>query len=103
MHLEDDLFHEWLSIMTAKNHWTVPLHSDDYLPLIQELFSGYEKGKLQDDDLTVDRLNNMRRHIPEIKNLLHDPMPATFHLFADFLSNTLNQFYPTVFPTALRS
>ncbi len=97
MHLEDELFHEWLRTMTAKNHWTVPLHSDDYLPLIQGLVFGYEKGKLQDGDLTVERINNMRNHIFEITNLLHRPMPATFHLFADFLSSTLNQFYPTVF------
>ena len=101
MHLEDGIFQTWLNLMTSKNHWTTPLHSDGpngYLPLFQRLVSGYEKGELKLEDLTVERLNNMRRHIPDVQALRAQTLPISFHLFAEFLSQTLNWFYPEVFP-----
>ncbi len=98
MHLEDDIFQAWLNLMTAKHHWTMPLHSKDYLPLFrQTCVVGYDKGELQ-EELTVERLNNMRRHIPAVQALFPNTLPPTFHWFAEFLSDTLNRFYPEVFP-----
>lgn len=98
MHLDDERFHAWLHRMDVDKHWTAPLHSDVYLPLFQGMVAGYEKGKLEDMDLTVDRLNNMRKHVLDIKRLSVNNMPQSSHLFAEFLSKTLKQFYPTVFP-----
>ena len=98
MHLDDERFHAWLRMMDGEKHWTAPLHSDVYLPLFQHIVPGYEKGKLEDTDLAIDRLNNMRKHVLDIKRLATQIMPQSSYLFVEFLSKTLKQFYPTVFP-----
>ena len=97
MHFDDDAFHGWLDEMSKIRHWGNPLHSDDYLPLFQRHFPDYAKGSLPDDWLSLQKLNNMRRHIAEVHSLNLNPIP-NFLLFAEFLSKTLHRFYLEVFP-----
>ena len=97
MHFEDEGLHAWIEEMGLLHHWGTPLYSEEYLPLFKKHLHQYEKGHLPDDWLSLSRLNNMRRHITEIRNL--NPRPIShFLLFADFISRTLHQFYPLYFP-----
>ena len=97
MHWEDVAFRQWREELSSENHWTAPLHSEKYLPRFQKVFADYRKGALPETFLTIEKLNNMRRHIPLVEEMAPNARPH-FLLFAQFLSMTLHQFYPTFFP-----
>lgn len=98
MHLEEDDFQTWLEMMDNENHWQSPLHSESYEPLFKEMLSGYKKGHLDSDFLTLERLHNLQRHLPVVKSMLPPPPPPIV-LFAEFLIEQLEHFYPQEFPT----
>jgi hypothetical protein len=49
LHLDDDKLNVWLSICQAHNHFSEPMYSEEYMPLVRQHFSNYQKGDLPFD------------------------------------------------------
>ncbi|MBQ6704745.1 MAG: RloB domain-containing protein [Opitutales bacterium] len=80
LHLDDETLWGWIDICRSRNHFSVPMHSEEYMPLVQKhLFPNYGKGDLP-FELNEAAFRNLFRHNadPEI------PFRSTF---ADFLKN----------------
>jgi len=78
LHLDDEKLKNWLNVCNAKNHFNNPMHSDMYVPLVQQhLFSDYKKGDLP-LELTLEMIENLFRHHADSKILLSSD-------FTDFL------------------
>jgi len=62
LHLDDEKLRNWLGICKANDHFNVPMHSDVYVPFVQQhLFSNYKKGDLP-FELTLEMVKNLFRH-----------------------------------------
>lgn len=77
----------------AQNHFAAPLHAKDYVPEIERIFPGYQKGALSPDFLSWDSLRNLKA------NLGHQPSSNPHCLkdirsFAGFLIEQLERAYP---------
>lgn len=58
MHLDNNTINYWEQILNTKGHFSIPLKSKDYIPLIKEkidIFNNYEKGVLP-FDITLDNI-----------------------------------------------
>lgn len=87
---------EWLNFgaRSGLHHFTMPLHSDDYLPEIKRIFPGYKKNDLPADFVNWASLRNLKA------NLGHQPMSSNPHnltgicSFAVFLIGQIERAYP---------
>jgi len=93
LHFDGDPFQQWLQFGN-RGHFATPLHSEDYLPEIEKIFSDYKKGSLPADFITWDSLKNLK------KNKSFQPLNSNpQHLngivaFADFLIDEIEKAYP---------
>ena len=58
MHLDDDTVNNWNCILNTKCHFSTPLKSSEYMPLIKEnidIFNNYEKGDIP-FEITLDNI-----------------------------------------------
>lgn len=80
LHLSDDRLGEWIDICRSRNHFSLPMYSEEYIPLVQKhLFPNYGKGDLP-FELNEAAFRNLFRH-----NV--DPEIPFRSSFADFLKN----------------
>lgn len=109
MHFDDELFGEWKQVMLGVNHFTTPLHGEDYAPHFEHIWTKYlesqnkvpehySKGSLDEDFICETSLKNMMRHCndPFLSKLfaLHAPNGTAFPIL---LSSWLKACYPEVF------
>ncbi|MFI3242467.1 MAG: hypothetical protein R3Y43_07870 [Alphaproteobacteria bacterium] len=69
MHLNEEKVLEWQNICERRNHFTNPMHSSTYEPLVKEhLFPDYEKGDMP-FEITKDNLERLfnNNNNPDIK------------------------------------
>ena len=64
MHLPDDKVSDWQTICSNKGHFTNPLHSAQYLPLLSSaIFPNYKKGTLPESlTINTESLHNLKCH-----------------------------------------
>jgi hypothetical protein len=61
LHLDDDQLGIWLNTCLAHNHFSKPMHAEEYMPLVQKHFINYKKGDLP-FDITLEKIGNLFRH-----------------------------------------
>ena len=62
LHYDDETLNQWIATCAEYNHEQVPLHSDEYIPLLQKMFPNYKKGELLFTPIDKDKLDNLFRH-----------------------------------------
>lgn len=96
LHFDGAQLAGWLRLGSnmGRNHFTTPLHSDDYLPEIRSIFLGCKKNDLPSDFVSWESLRNLKA------NLHHVPMTSNphgltgIHSFARFLIQEIDRAYP---------
>lgn len=80
LHLDDEILREWIEVCRSRNHFSQPMHSGEYMPLVQKhLFPNYGKGDLP-FELNEAAFRNLFRHNADSEI----PFRSTF---ADFLKD----------------
>ena len=62
LHCDDETLNQWLIKCAEKNHKNTPMHSEQYMPLVKEIFPDYEKGELPFSPNDQEKLDNLFRH-----------------------------------------
>lgn len=62
LHYDDETLNQWLAKCTETNHENIPMHSEQYMPLIKGMFPNYEKGELLFSPINQEKLDNLFRH-----------------------------------------
>lgn len=62
LHCNDGVLNQWLTKCAKTNHENTPMHSAQYMPLVKEIFSEYEKGELPFSPIDQEKLDNLFRH-----------------------------------------
>ena len=62
LHYDDDTLNLWLTKCFDTNHRDTPMHSEQYMPLVKEMFPDYEKGELLFSPIDQEKLDNLFRH-----------------------------------------
>jgi len=95
LHFDGEALAQWLKFGGAAGlrHFTIPLHSEGYLPEIKRIFPGYSKGGLPADFVSWASLRNLKA------NLDHQPKSNPRNLegilsFAEFLIREIERAYP---------
>lgn len=60
---------EWCCICNTRRHFQIPMHSVEYVPLFQQIFSGYEKGTLPAKFNMTEGLENLKINHKDIRLL----------------------------------
>ena len=92
LHWEGDQLQEWLKF-GAQGHFTIPLHSSDYLTKTEEIFPDYKKGRLPADFISWHTLKNLKRNLIHIPKSNPGNLPG-LRCFASFLIAELEHAYP---------
>lgn len=92
LHWNGAPFQQWLQF-GQRGHFATPLHSDGYLPEIEQIFPDYGKGSLPADFITWESLKNLKQ------NKSQQPSTNPHNLqgirsFADFLIAEIERAYP---------
>lgn len=82
MHLDDNIIDTWQQILNTKGHFSTPLKSSEYIPLIKDnidIFNNYEKGDIP-FEITLDNIRQAYK--------IHQNLTMNFKCdFLDFLSS----------------
>lgn len=96
LHFDGQPLSDWLQFggTAGRRHFTTPLHSEGYLPEVERIFPGYEKGGLPAGFVSWASLRNLKA------NLHHQPMNSNpqnlqgIRSFAAFLVGEIERAYP---------
>lgn len=83
LHCDDETLNQWLTKCIEHNHENVPMHSEEYEPLVNDFFPGYAKGSFPFSAITQGMLDNLFRHNEDSSIFIKSD-------FASYLKELLN-------------
>lgn len=83
LHCDDETLNRWVATCVEHNHVNVPMHSEEYEPLVNDFFPGYAKGAFPFSAITQGMLDNLFRHNEDLSIFIKSD-------FASYLKELLN-------------
>lgn len=96
MHYSDDVVDKWKTKFSETGHFRYPLHWDEYKVHYNEIFPEYDKNRLPVDFLSVEKLQNLVRHLDEMPDIDYHGLRID-ETFAGLLKRVLGTAYPELF------
>lgn len=96
LHYSDEVVEKWKTKFSDAGHFKCPLHWEEYKVHYGEIFPEYEKNRLPVDFLSVEKLQNLFRHLDEMPDIDYHGLQID-ETFAGLLRRVLVAAYPELF------
>ena len=94
LHMDDMTVQRWRTAFAHADHAAKPLHSDQYMPLYESIWPGYQKGDLPPNFITKESLLRLKRNLAD--PLIPKPADTRFRCFAQFLITQIENAFPNL-------